>query len=142
MDDTARLYGGSIAVVSGLYSLFLGTTGTTMAVTDWVMVLLAIVVLVHGVALFAVPARLGEWSGPAMVAYAIVMLLNQGWMASMDGGGGMGMDGGMGDGMSGGMATAGADPGMVAVAVLMLASGVIMWSQASMEEGRSSGREM
>lgn len=140
MDDTARLYGGSIAVVSGLYSLFLGSMGTTMAATDWVMVLLAIVVLVHGVALFAVPERLGEWSGPAMVAYAIVMLLTQGWMASMDGGG-MGMDGGMGDGMMGG-SMGGMSLGMVAIAVLMLASGVIMWSQASMEEGMSSGRVM
>lgn len=140
MDDTARLYGGSIAVVSGLYSLFLGTGGG-MAATDWVMVLLGPVVLVHGVALFAVPGRLGESSGPAMVVYAVVMLLTQAVMASMDGGG-MGMDGGTGDGMSGGMATAGVDPGMVAVAVLMLASGIIMWSQASMEEGMTSGRVM
>lgn len=127
----ARLYGGVIAVVSGLYSLWLSSTGLGEA-TGVLMAVLGLVVLVHGVALFVVPERLGDASGPLMVVWAVLMLLNQAWMATMarpapmDGG--MGMDGGMAPAM-------GWDVGMVAVAVIMLASGVIMWTSENPQHG-------
>lgn len=127
----ARLYGGVIAVVSGLYSLWLSSTGLGEA-TGVLMAVLGLVVLVHGVALFVVPERLGDASGPLMVVWAVLMLLNQAWMATMarpapmDGG--MGMDGGMSPAM-------GWDVGMVAVAVIMLASGVIMWTSENPQHG-------
>ncbi|MDR9381527.1 MAG: hypothetical protein RI560_07635, partial [Natronomonas sp.] len=80
--------------------------------------------------------RLGAASGPLMLGYAGLMLLNQlrlsmSWTVVGMGGGGM-------DGMGsssmrmGGMAPAsemammGADAGMVTIAVIMLASGLIM----------------
>jgi hypothetical protein len=78
-----------------------------------------------------------------MIAYSVLMLANQAWLASTFGdgmgGGGMNddgmMDGGsMNDGMQSGMDAAsamGADAGMVAIAVLMLASGVIMTRRES-----------
>lgn len=131
--STARLYGSAVAVVSGLYSLLVSTSGMRMTASGWLMLLLGAVVLVHGVALLTDLAdRLGDASGPLMIVYAVLMLLNQAWLAASDGTfGGSGMDGtngGMGGmGGTGGMGGAmGWDLGMVALAVLMLASGVIM----------------
>ncbi|MFB6155810.1 MAG: hypothetical protein ABEJ22_07935 [Haloferacaceae archaeon] len=96
--------------------------------------LVGVVALVHGVVLLTpTAARLGNASGPLMVGYAAVMLLLQAWaatgmrMSGMDGGGmdgGMDGTGGMGD-VSGTMAMHW-DAGMVALALLMLASGVLM----------------
>jgi hypothetical protein len=79
-------------------------------------------------------ARLGGASGPLMLGYAALMLLNQlrlaaGWTTMGTGGtGGAGMGGTGMDGMgsTAGAAAMGADAGMVAIAVLMLASGIIM----------------
>ncbi|MFB6268055.1 MAG: hypothetical protein ABEI31_10380 [Halodesulfurarchaeum sp.] len=118
----ARRYGGVIAIVSGVYSLLRGSGGA-MSGPDWVMLLLGVVVLVHGVVLFT-PAvrRLGSVSGPLMIGYAVVMLANQAWMATMS-------TPPMGDSMGmGGSAPMGPgyDLGMVAIAVIMLASGVLM----------------
>lgn len=139
MDDspdrlsTMRLYGSSIAVVSGAYSLYLATTGPAMATTDWGMLLLGVVVLLHGVILLTpLAARLGRASGPLMIGYAALMLLVQAWMATMNP-----MGDGMNDGMESGAAmepgaAMGADPGMVAIALLMLASGVIMTARRGM----------
>lgn len=137
MTDTTRAYGAAIALVSGVYSLVTATAGSMMGTTSGtLMLLLGVVVVGHGVVLLTPYAdRLGNASGPLMVVYALVMLLNQAvvgatganWgMGGVDGMGGMG--GGMG-GMNGGMGTMpgmGWDLGMVALAVLMLASGVLM----------------
>lgn len=95
-------------------------------------------VLVYGTVLLTAYAdRLGDASGPLMIAYALVMLVNQALLGTgmLDAGAGMAADGmsttdGMeatgtmgGRGITAGM---GWDAGMVALAVLMLASGVIM----------------
>lgn len=144
--STMRLYGGAVGVVSGTYSVWLSTVGMSMQrASAWLMVLVGLVALVHGLALFAPVARsIGRASGPLMSAYAVVMLLLQGWMAITTPGSGMGgmdggMNGGMGDGMGGGMNGAmdaamavGADPGMVALALLMLFSGVVMTLRSGM----------
>lgn len=147
MDEpsTTRLYGAAIAVVSGLYSAWLATTGGMMRPNSWFMLVLGIVVLVHGIALLTPAAGyLGSWSGPLMILYALLMLGNQALMAwmvgmggEMDGEMGGGMGSGMGSGMQGGMGV-GVDPGMVAIALLMLASGLIMTSP----RGRRSDSEM
>jgi hypothetical protein len=92
-------------------------------------------VVVHGVVLLTPYAdRLGNASGPLMIGYSLVMLLNQalvGVTGSVNWGMGSGMGSGMNGGMSGGMGSSmtagmGWDLGMVALAVLMLISGVIM----------------
>ena len=135
--STTRLYGALIGLVSGGYSVWLATTGTAMTTSAWWMLTLGVIVLVHG-AILVTPAarRLGAASGPLMIAYAVLMLGTQAWMAvlagtmgstaGMDAGGGMtGMDG-MG-GLEGGMlAGMGVDAGMVALAVVMLGSGLLM----------------
>ena len=142
--STTRQYGAAIALVSGLYSLISATGGGGMMGTNsgWLMLLLGIVVLVHGVVLLTPYAnRLGSASGPLMIGYSLLMLLNQalvGTTGSMNWGMGGGMGSGMGSGMSGGMGstmTAGMtwDLGMVALAVLMLVSGVIMTNTPSGE---------
>lgn len=137
--STMRLYGASIGVVSGVYSLFQATTGAGMSGSAWFMAVLGAVVLVHGVVLVTpVASTLGRASGPLMIGYSVLMLLNQVWLASSFGdgmgGGGMVDSGSMNDGMQSGMdaaSTMGADAGMVAIAVLMLASGIIMTRRES-----------
>lgn len=123
--STMRLYGGSIAVISGGYSLYLSTTGMGMNAPAWLMFALGLIVIVHGIALFT-PAgeRLGVGSGIAMLVYSVLMLANQGWMVVM------GPTMGMGDDMMTG--TMGWDPGMVAIALLMLISGLIMTVRSDM----------
>ncbi|WP_336136885.1 hypothetical protein [Natronomonas amylolytica] len=126
VSDTRR-YGASIAFVSGLYSLWSASMASRMVTSGWLMGLLGVVVIVHGAVLLTPYAeRLGSASGPLMVVYSLVMLLNQALLGTgmMDDGSGMGMNGGMGgSAMTAGM---GWDAGMVALAVLMLVSGVIM----------------
>lgn len=134
-----RLYGASIGVVSGVYSLFQATTGAGMSGSAWFMAALGVVVLVHGVVLVTpVASTLGRASGPLMIGYSVLMLLNQVWLASSFGdgmsGGGTMDSGSMNDGMQSGMdaaSTMGTDAGMVAVAGLMLASGIIMTRRES-----------
>lgn len=129
--STMRLYGSSIAVVSGGYSLYLATAGPGMSLAAWFMLLLGLVVLLHGVVLLTpLAARLGRASGPLMVVYAALMLLNQLWMLLMDSMDGMNGSMGSGGGMSD-MAM-GADAGMIAISLLMLASGVIMTARREM----------
>ena len=120
-----RLYGSLIALVSGIYSAYLSTTGMRMSGSAWFMFLLGIIVLAHGAVLLTpVARRLGIKSGPMMIVYATLMLLNQAWLAST------GIDSGM---MSGGMRAAMSwNAGMIAIAVLMLASGVIMTTRKEM----------
>ena len=104
--STTRLYGAAIALVSGIYGLGSALDGRMMASlgATWVMVAIGFVVLVHGVVLLTpASALLRGASGPLMVAWAAIMLANQA--------------------LAGGM---GRDAGMVAIAILMLVSGLIM----------------
>lgn len=143
--STMRLYGSLIALVSGGYSVYQSTTGSAMTSSAWIMLGIGVVVVVHGVVLLT-PAvdRLGRASGPLMIGYAVLMLLNQGFMTMTDPMTG-GMDSGMGSSMDGGMAAGamGVDEGMVAIAVLMFASGVIMTVRREMmsSESTSTDRE-
>lgn len=124
--STMRLYGSAIALVSGGYSIYLATSGMRTATAAWFMLLLGAVVIVHGVVLVTpLAARLGAASGPLMIGYALLMLLNQAWMAVTNGGE---MGGGMNgmEGMNSTLGGAGWDAGMVAIALLMLASGIVM----------------
>ena len=130
--STMRLYGATIALVSGLYSSYVAVTGMEMTLGAWFMLGLGVVVFVHGVILLTPAAdSLGDASGPLMLGYAALMLLNQlrlqfgSGVGMMNDGMSGGMDGGMGSGMNS-VGMMGPDPGMVAIAALMLASGVIM----------------
>jgi hypothetical protein len=122
MLTSTRLYGAAIALASGLYSLF-AMDGVMASTADTVMIVVGAVAVVHGVVLLTpVADRLGNASGPLMVGYALVMLVNQ--AVAMGGGSStdmrMGMDGSqMGEMMA-------LDAGMVALAALMLVSGLIM----------------
>jgi hypothetical protein len=114
MGDEARLYGAAIAIVSGTYSVVSATIGMgPMGVGGLVMLVVGILVLAHGVALLTTAAAvLGRASGPLMIVWAAIMLLNQLLTATLPGwtmGGSMRWDG-----------------GMVAIALIMLASGLIM----------------
>jgi hypothetical protein len=146
--STVRLFGAVIALVSGLYSVYLSVSGPSMTGGGWFMLALGVVVVVHGVVLLTPAARrLGTASGPLMIGYAALMLLNQfrlatGWMVTRADG----MDGGMGGSDMMGSTTTmamGSDAGMVAIAALMLASGLIMTvrgdvSMMDAEDGRPS----
>ena len=98
-----------------------------MVMSSWIMAILGVIVIVHGTVLLTPYAgRIGGASGPLMIVYAIVMLLNQLLLATgmLDDGSGMGMTNTMGQtGMTAGMSW---DGGMVSLAVLMLLSGIIM----------------
>lgn len=132
MTSNTRLYGASIGVLSGLYSVWSATTASRLVASSWVMAVLGIIVIVHGGILLTVYAdRLGSASGPLMIVYSAVMLLNQALLGTgmVDDGSAMGMSTTMGGStMTAGM---GWDAGMVALALLMLASGVIMTRNGS-----------
>ena len=121
MADDARLYGASIAIVSGAYSIASPLTaggpmsmiGAAMGISGWVMLLLGFVVLAHGIALLTpAAAAIGRASGPLMIAWAAIMLLNQSLVAVVPA---WSMDPAMT-----------VDWGMVAIALIMLTSGMIM----------------
>ena len=115
MIGDTRLYGSAIAIVSGIYSVAAGVPNRmgSMPTSDTVMVALGIVVLAHGIALLTPLAdRFGRASGPLMLVWAGVMLANQALAATSS--------------SAPMMANARWDGGMVAIAVLMLASGLIM----------------
>lgn len=127
MVSNTRLYGAAIAFASGLYSLWSASMASRMVASGWIMSILGVVVIVHGAILLTdLAPRLGEMSGPLMIVYAVVMLVNQALLGTgiMDDGSGMGMT----DGMGGSTMTAsmGWDAGMLFLAVLMLLSGFIM----------------
>ncbi|QLD86578.1 hypothetical protein HWV23_12855 [Natronomonas halophila] len=136
MVSNTRLYGAAIAFVSGLYSLWSASMASRMVTSGWLMGVLGVVVIVHGAVLLTEYAeRLAGASGPLMIAYSIVMLLNQAFLGTgmMNDGSEMGMNGGMSGGMASSSMTTGMgwDAGMVALAVLMLISGLIMASRES-----------
>lgn len=110
-----RLYACAIAIVSGIYSIASASPGGQgpMPMGDSVMLVLGVVVLVHGVALLTPLAdRFGRASGPLMLVWAAIMVGNQALAATFTSAPMMG--------------DASWDGGMVAIAVLMLASGLIM----------------
>jgi hypothetical protein len=103
--SATRLYASSIAIVSGLYSLdsALGGVmgGTARNTGDFIMIAIGVIVIVHGfVLLTPAAARLGQANGPLMMLWGLIMLGNQLLFADV--------------------------PGMAAIAVLMLISGLIM----------------
>lgn len=111
--STQRLYGSAIALVSGGYSLYLSWTGPEMTTQTWAMILIGVIVIAHGIVLLTPAAeRIAAISGPLMIGYALVMVALQWWMDMEE-------PDMMGEAMS-------ADPGMVAIALLMLLSGIIM----------------
>ena len=115
MNADTRLYATAIAVVSGLYSIAsgLGDSMGSMPMSGSIMIGVGIVVLLHGMVLLSPAAeRLGRASGPLMVLWAAIMLGNQALAALTSSGS-----------MMGAMSW---DGGMVAIAALMLASGLIM----------------
>lgn len=133
MDDqlsVQRLYGGVIAVVSGGYAILVSSSigaQSGMTLSTWLMVLIGLVVLIHGVVLFTpLTGRLSGFSGPSMIAYAILLLVMQVWLSAAH------ADETTGDAMMNGNApmtgTMLWDPGMLALALLLLVSGVIMVS--------------
>ncbi|HUG29531.1 MAG TPA: hypothetical protein VMQ65_03315 [Candidatus Limnocylindria bacterium] len=108
-----RLYASTIAIVSGIYSIAstIGGMGA-MPMNDSVMLLIGVVALAHGTVLLTPLAeRLGRLGGPLMVLWAAVMIGNQFVAATISGGS---------------MRSMTWDGGMIALAVLMLASGLIM----------------
>lgn len=137
MVSNTRLYGAAIAFISGLYSLWSASAGSRMVTSSWLMLILGAVVIVHGAVLLTNYAdRIEGSSGPLMIGYSILMLANQVLLATgtLADGSGMGMDDSMGAStMTAGM---GWDAGMVALAVLMLASGLIMTRGSAMEGDR------
>lgn len=138
--STMRLYGRLIPVVSGGCSVYQSVTGPVMTGSAWVMATVGVIVIAHGVVLL-IPAvdRLGMTSGPLIITYAVVTLLNQGlvmtaeWMSGE-------MSAGMRSGMDGRMTTGrmGVDGGMIAIAVLMLVSGVATTVRRDMVHSKSS----
>jgi len=112
LTSDTRLYASAIALVSGIYSTASAIAGGMgmQPLSDSVMLLVGIVVIVHGIVLLTPLAeRLGRASGPLMIAWAAIMLANQVLAATMS------------DSMM-----VSWDAGMVALAVLMLTSGLIM----------------
>ncbi|WP_244605473.1 hypothetical protein [Halorhabdus rudnickae] len=78
--DTTRQYGAVIGLVSGLYSLLSATASSGMMNSNsgLLMALLGVIVVIYGVVLMTPYAdRLGHASGPLMIGYSLVMLLNQ-----------------------------------------------------------------
>ncbi|MFN2419049.1 MAG: hypothetical protein ABR593_09020 [Candidatus Limnocylindria bacterium] len=96
-----------------------------MAPSATIMLVVGVAVLVHGAVLLTPTAeRFGRVSGPAMLLWSVVMLANQALVAAVPG---WTMDRPM---MGSGSMTW--DGGMVAIAVLMLISGLIMTRQRDM----------
>lgn len=121
MDATYRLYGAAIALVSGTYSMWSASMASAFDMNAWLMLVLGAIVVIHGVLLLTqFVARLGSLSGPLMVGYALFMLGHQALLALEL----VGTEGGAG--MEPVRSTMAFDGGMVALAALMLISGVLM----------------
>lgn len=126
MVSNTRLYAAAIAFASGAYALWSVSMAMGMDTTAWFMGAVGVVVLVHGaVLLTGFARRLGSASGPLMILWALLMLAQQALVATDM------LDGGMGMGASPMTEGMGWDAGMVALALLMLASGLIMLGDRS-----------
>lgn len=135
MVSNTRLYGASIAFASGLYSIWSASLMPRMGTSSWIMGVLGVIVVLHSVVLLTDAAdRLGNASGPLMIAYSLVMLFTQALLGTGMMGDGSDMGMGMSSGMGGSTMTAGMgwDAGMVFLAALMLVSGIIMTRNGSM----------
>lgn len=122
----SRWYGGLIAVVAGFYAISMAAWGPMLGIVDWFMLVLGGVVLGHGVALFGrFSPSIDASSGVFMIIYSVLMLLGQVW-AGVFGGTRMGSMGGQMGLMTMGWSTMAWDPGMTALAVVMLGSGIVM----------------
>lgn len=109
-----RLYGSLIALASGAYAIYRSLGMMEMTPSAWFMLALGLVVIAHGLALTTPLAdRLGGASGPLMIVWALLMLGHQAWL-------------GMGASMDASPMGMTWDLGMVALALLMLASGIVM----------------
>ncbi len=117
--STMKLIGSIIAIVGGGYSIYFSTTSATMNTSMWLMLVLGLIVFIHGVLIMTrFASRLGRGNGVAMIIYSVLMLANQVWMETRETP--IGMNGGeMAESTSW-------DPWMTVIAVLMLASGLIM----------------
>lgn len=112
--SSTRLYGSLVALASGGYAVYRSMGMMDVQAGAWFMLIVGLVVIVHGLALTTPLAdRLGGASGPLMIVWAVLMLGHQAWL-------------GMGSGMNGAMMGRAWDVGMVVLALLMLASGIIM----------------
>lgn len=114
--SVARLYGGSIAVVSGIYSVYLSMYGVMMpGMSRPFMLLLGAAVLAHGAALLTpLHRRIRRVSGPLMVLWGLLMAGMQLWTYA---------------------STANlfmVEEGMVAVGTIMAISGVLMSRRGGM----------
>lgn len=123
MVPNTRLYDAAIAFVSGVYFLWSASMVSRMMASSWLLGVLGAIVIVYGaVLLSSYSAQLGTTGGPLMMAYSVVMLLNQGLLSM----GIMAGDSGMGMGRNGMATIMEWDLGKVAFASLMLISGFIM----------------
>ena len=111
--------------MSGTYSIVASFAADTMqmSLAATVMLVVGLAAVAHGVLLLApAAANIGAWSGPAMLLWAAIMLGNQLLAATVP------------EWASGGPMMGGEewDGGMVAVATLMLVSGLIMTRRRGM----------
>ncbi|MDS0243810.1 MULTISPECIES: hypothetical protein [unclassified Haloferax] len=75
---TTRQYGAAIALVSGALLAALGDNRQRDGSSNSGLLMALLGVIVHGVALLTpYTSRLGNASGPLMIGYLLVMLLNQ-----------------------------------------------------------------
>ncbi len=131
--STMRLYGGVIAIVSGIYSLLSAIIGMManssmdmgmtngLEVSMWAMILLGLIVLVHGVILLTpFVSVISSLSGPLMIFYSVLMLSNQAFLGITSNLQRISI------GMSSPNMEMTLDIGMVAIALLMFISGLIM----------------
>ncbi len=120
--SATRLYASSIAVVSGLYSIISALTGMLrtpmmaagggLGLDGLIMLAVGVAVLAHGLVLLTpAAARMARASGPLMVMWALIMLGNQLLVLAVP---------------AFGMGAMVWDGGMVALAILMLVSGLFM----------------
>lgn len=109
--SVARLYGGSIAIVSGIYSVYLSMYGVMMpGMSRPFMLLLGALVLAHGVALLTpLHNRVRRVSGPLMVLWGLLMAGMQLWTYASTTNLFM------------------VEEGMIAVGAIMVMSGAVMW---------------
>ena len=106
-------YGGTLAIVSGIYSFLMGSSSAMSPFT--LSTILGVIVFIHGALLLFSPDSISNFSresGLLMMVYSILMLTNQVIMQLTS------------------MMMAEWDLGMVSLAILMLVSGRLMVSSA------------